>query len=169
MKHNDSNRKINALFVCDAAGILEPATANQIIEHAIQLLGKRLKRNTSLESPQLAREYLQLKLAALEHEVFVILFLDTKHRLLACEEIFRGTIDACTVHPREVLKIALARNAAAVILAHNHPSGIAEPSQADRRLTDRLREVLALVDIRVIDHLVVGADTAVSFAERGLL
>lgn len=165
MEHNDAKR--NVLFRCDEAGILEPATADQIVESAIHILGDQLKRNTTLDSPRLAREYLQLKLAPLEHEVFVMLFLDTKHHLLAYEEIFRGTIDACTVHPREVLKIALVRNAAAVILAHNHPSGIAEPSQSDRRLTDRLREALALVDIRVVDHLVVGADTAVSFAERG--
>jgi DNA repair protein RadC len=137
------------------------------VESAIRILGEQLKRNTTLDSPRLAREYLQLKLAPLEHEVFVMLFLDTKHHLLGYEEIFRGTIDACAVHPREVLKIALARNAAAVILAHNHPSGIAEPSQSDRRLTERLRDALALVDIRVVDHLVVGADTAVSFAERG--
>jgi DNA repair protein RadC len=101
--------------------------------------------------------------------VFTCLFLDNRHRVIECEELFRGTIDGASVHPREVVKRALQLNAAALILAHNHPSGVAEPSQADQQLTRRLREALGLVDIRVLDHLVVGDGEAVSFAERGLL
>ena len=105
----------------------------------------------------------------LPHEGFCGVFLDNRHRVIALEELFRGTIDGASVHPREVVKRALAKNAAAVILAHNHPSGIAEPSQADELITRRLKEALALVDIRVLDHLVIGDGVCESFAERGLL
>jgi DNA repair protein RadC len=110
-----------------------------------------------------------LRLRDLQHEVFCCLLLDNHHRVLAFEELFRGTIDGAIVHPREVLKLALSRNAAAVILVHNHPSGVAEPSPADRLITVRLKEALALVDIRVLDHLVVGDGVCESFVERGLL
>jgi DNA repair protein RadC len=105
----------------------------------------------------------------MEREVFGCLFLDNRHRLIALEEMFLGTIDGASVHPREVVKRALKLNAAAVILAHNHPSGVAEPSQADELITARIRDALALVDIRVLDHLVVGGTTVTSFAERGLI
>jgi DNA repair protein RadC len=111
----------------------------------------------------------QLRLAPRDHEVFTILFLDSRHRLIDCREIFRGTIDGASVHPREVVKEALARNAAAVILSHNHPSGVAEPSQADELITQRLREALALIDVRVLDHLIVAGSDVVSLAERGAL
>jgi DNA repair protein RadC len=103
------------------------------------------------------------------YEVFCCLHLDNRHRLIAFDELFRGTIDGASVHPREVVRQALARNAAAVILAHNHPSGVAEPSQADELITHRLKEALALVDIRLLDHLIVGDGSCVSFAEKGLL
>jgi len=122
-----------------------------------------------MTSPQETREYLRIRLATLEHEVFCLVLLDNRHHLLAFVELFRGTIDGAAVHPREVVKEALRHNAAAVILAHNHPSGIAEASQADRLITQRLREALQLVDIRVLDHLIVAGDFILSFAERGLL
>jgi len=122
-----------------------------------------------LASPRAARDYLIARLRDLEHEVFCCLFLDSRHRLTSCEELFRGTVDGASVHPREVVKQALARNATAVILAHNHPSGIAEPSQADEIITTRLRDALALVEIRLLDHLVIGDGCCVSLAEKGLV
>jgi len=128
-----------------------------------------LKAAPSLINPRATREFLIARLRDLPYEVFCCLHLDNRHRLIAFEELFRGTIDGASVHPREVVKQALARNAAAVILAHNHPSGVAEPSQADELITQRLKQSLALVDIRVLDHLVVGDCACISFAERGLL
>lgn len=122
-----------------------------------------------LANPQATREYVQFRLRDLPHEVFCCLLLDSHYRVLGFEELFRGTIDGAIVHPREVVKLALSRNAAAMILVHNHPSGVAEPSAADRQITVRLKEALALVDIRVVDHLVVGDGVCESFAERGLL
>lgn len=124
---------------------------------------------SALTSPRATREFVRMRLRDLPHEVFCCLFLDNRHRVMAFEELFRGTIDGASVHPREVVKQALARKAAAVILVHNHPSGLAEPSQADELITRRLKEALALVDIRVLDHLVVGDGVCESFAERGLL
>lgn len=124
---------------------------------------------STLSNPRATREFLRVRLRDLPHEVFCCVYLDNRHRVIGFEELFRGTIDGASVHPREVVKQALARNAAAVILAHNHPSGIAEPSQADELITRRLKEALALVDIRLLDHLIVGDGTCESFAERGLL
>jgi DNA repair protein RadC len=126
-------------------------------------------RQPLLDSPTATRLFLVAKLRDLPYEVFCALFLDNRHRLIACDELFRGTIDGASVHPREVVRQALARNAAAVILAHNHPSGVAEPSPADETITLRLREALGLVDIRVLDHLIVGGSRCVSLAERGVL
>jgi DNA repair protein RadC len=122
-----------------------------------------------MSSPHAVREFLIVHHKKKERELFSCLFLDSRHRLICFDEVFHGTIDGASVHPREVVKLALARNAAAVILAHNHPSGVAEPSQADELITARLREALALVDIRVLDHLVVGGATVTSFVERGLI
>ncbi|MFO7705489.1 MAG: DNA repair protein RadC [Halopseudomonas sp.] len=140
-----------------------------VMEMARRHLFEELKRGTALTSPGAVRQYLRSRLAHLPHEVFACLFLDNQHRVIAFEELFQGTLDSASVYPREVLKRALSLNAAAVILTHNHPSGVAEPSQADQLLTRRLKEALALVDIRVLDHLVVGDGEPVSFAERGLL
>ena len=123
----------------------------------------------ALTNPRATREFLRARLRDLPHEVFGCVYLDNRHRVIAFEELFRGTIDGASVHPREVVKHALARNAAALILVHNPPSGLAEPSQADELITRRLKEALALVDIRVLDHLVVGDGVCESFAERGLL
>ncbi len=127
-----------------------------------------LRAGPPLTSPRVARDYLVAQLRDRDHEVFCCLYLDNRHRLLGFEELFRGTIDGASVHPREVVKRALQRRASAVILVHNHPSGVAEPSQADEIITARLRDALALVDIRVVDHLIVGDGICVSLAERGL-
>jgi DNA repair protein RadC len=128
-----------------------------------------MQRGPLLNNPAVVREHLLTHYAGAEREVFSVLHLDNRHRLIAVEELFAGTIDGASVHPREVVKFALARNAAAVILAHNHPSGVAEPSQADEMITARIRDALALVDIRVLDHLIVGGSTVTSLAERGLI
>ncbi|HWP94911.1 MAG TPA: DNA repair protein RadC [Gammaproteobacteria bacterium] len=151
---------------------LGPAKYAQLqaaLELARRHLGERLLRGEPLTDPDATRRYLIARLRDLPHEVFGCLYLDTRHRVLGFEELFRGTLDGASVHPREVVKAALARNAAALILAHNHPSGVAEPSEADRQITRRLREALGLVDIRLLDHFVIGDGCAVSFAERGLL
>lgn len=126
-------------------------------------------RGEALTSPQAVRDYLRLRLADREHEVFVALFLDNQNRLIACEEMFRGTLTQTSVYPREVVKAALKHNAAAMIFSHNHPSGVAEPSRADELLTTALKLALALVDIRVLDHIIVAGEKTTSFAERGLL
>ncbi len=132
-------------------------------------LEARLTRGDALANPQDTRSYLTARLRRYPHEVFACLFLDNRHRVISFDEMFFGTIDGASVHPREVVRRALDHNAAAVILAHNHPSGVAEPSRADQMLTRRLQDALALVDIRVLDHFVIGDGEAVSFAERGLL
>ncbi len=121
-----------------------------------------------MTSPDKGKDCIKLKLATLEHEVFVCLFLDNQHRVIACDELFRGTIDGASIYPREVPKATLKHNAAALILAHNHPSGISEPSQADKVITDKLKTALALIDVRVLDHFIVG-ESVYSFAEHGLL
>jgi DNA repair protein RadC len=139
------------------------------IEISRRQLTDPLKAGPSLSSPRATRDFLVAKLRDLEHEVFCCLYLDKRHRLIHFEELFRGTIDGASVHPREIVKLALQRNAAAIIIAHNHPSGIAEPSQADELITQRVKEALALVDIRLLDHIVVGDGVSVSLAERGLL
>lgn len=140
-----------------------------VIEMARRALAQRLTDAPVFDSPQAVKDYLQLQLGALAHEVFAVLFLDAQHRLLSFDKLFTGTLSQTSVYPREVVKRALARNAGAVILAHNHPSGVAEPSRADEYLTQTLKSALALVDVRVLDHLVVGHGQVVSFAERGLL
>ncbi|MGF1644881.1 MAG: DNA repair protein RadC [Thiotrichales bacterium] len=139
-----------------------------VIEMASRHLRERLKRGESFTSPTLARDYVSRRLRDYPKEVFACLFLDTRHRLLDFEELSQGTIDGASVHPREVVRAAIKHNAAAVILAHNHPSGVAEPSMADRQITQRLKDALALVDVRVLDHIVVG-DEVVSMAELGLI
>lgn len=142
---------------------------DEIIEEALRILKRRMLRNNVLTSPEATRNYLAVKLSCYEHEVFAVIFLDNRHRVIEYQEMFRGTIDGASVHPREVVKEALKLNAAAVILAHPHPSGVAEPSQSDIRITQRIREALALVDIRVLDHFIIGAGGYTSFAERGIL
>lgn len=140
-----------------------------VIEIARRALAERLVAQPSFEQPQAVKDYLSLQLAALDHEVFSVLFLDAQHRLIAFETLFRGSVTHTSVHPREVARRALALNAAAVVLAHNHPSGMAEPSRADELSTSAIKQALALVEVRVIDHVIVGRGSATSFAERGLL
>ena len=156
-------------FVADVGGASAPVSDEEVIAAALRILSTRLARSSALTSPTATREYLAVRFGDFEHEVFVCLFLDTRHRVIACEELFRGTVDGASVHPREVVKRALAHNAAAVILAHNHPSGVAEPSEADRSITRRLNDALKLVDVRVLDHLIVGGASVVSMSERGLV
>jgi DNA repair protein RadC len=157
------------LYIYDADGVTRTASADEILDAARSILARRVRRGRALSSQRHTRDFLRLELASRDHEIFAILFLDNRHRVIEFVPLFRGTIDGASVYPREVVKEALARNAAAVILAHNHPSGVAEPSQADELITHRLRDALALIDVRVLDHLVVTGDDVVSFAERGLL
>lgn len=150
-------------------GPAKRAEITAVMELARRSLAQRLAQRTVLSSPQEVKDFLRLQLAHEEHEVFAVMFLDVQNQLLQFEPMFRGTLSQTSVYPREIVKRALAVQASAVILAHNHPSGMAEPSRADEFLTHSLKQALALIDVRVIDHLVVGGDQAVSFAERGLL
>src|SRR3984957_4766970 len=143
------------LYVRDRADY-RPATPDELIAAARVALSHRFRRGSSLDSPGAVRDYLRLSLTELEHEVFCMIALDSRHRLIAHLELFRGTIDGSSVHPREVVKEGLKHNAAAVIFAHNHPSGVAQPSQADELISHRLRDALALIDVRVLDHLLGG-------------
>jgi DNA repair protein RadC len=150
-------------------GVAKYVQLQAIKEMSLRGLKEELQRGNALNSPRAVRDYLQLLLGARQQEVFLVLFLDTQHRVIASEELFHGTLSQTSVYPREVVKRALAHNAAAVILAHNHPSGVAEPSQSDQLLTDALKQALNLVDVRVLDHFIVGTGTILSFAERGLI
>jgi DNA repair protein RadC len=158
-----------ALYTLDADGRTQIAAEEQIIAAALARLDARVRERDVLDSPTSAKRYACVRLGALEHEVFAVMMLDTHHRLIAWRELFRGTLTQTSVYPREVVKEALALNAAAVLLVHNHPSGVGEPSRADEALTQLLKQALALVDVRVVDHLVVAGGAAISFAERGLL
>ena len=154
-----------------------PGRSDALLEHRLgvarELLLRRLRERLCtgplMESPQAVRDWLRLHCADLDHEVFIVLFLDTRHRLIEAADMFHGTLAQTSVYPREVVKHALACNAAAVALAHNHPSGSPEPSHADELVTHRLKAALMLVDVQVLDHLIVGADQVISFAERGLV
>jgi DNA repair protein RadC len=169
-------RSLRGLFAADRArlarcrgvGAARYAQLQAALELARRQQLETLYAGPALTSPRLAADYLLAQLRDRDHEVFCCLFLDNRHRLIGFEELFKGTIDGASVHPREVVKRALAQRAAAVILAHNHPSGVAEPSRADEAITARLRDALALVDIRVVDHVIVGDGVCVSLAERGL-
>jgi DNA repair protein RadC len=156
---------------CAAAGLglVRYAELQAAAEISRRQLSQTLRAGPLLASPKATRDFLSARLRDLEHEVFCCIYLDKRHRLIQFEELFRGTIDGASVHPREIVKLALQRNAAAVIVAHNHPSGIAEPSQADELITQRVKEALALVDIRLLDHIIVGEGVSVSLAERGLM
>ena len=145
------------------------AQLQAVLEMARRHLAEQLRRDSALESPQAVRDYLKALLRHEPHEVFGCLFLDAKHRVLAFEALFHGSIDSASVYPRQVVKRALAHNAAALILTHNHPSGVAQQSKADEALTAALKQALALVDVRVLDHFIVAANVTLSFAEHGLL
>ncbi len=145
------------------------AEAQDVLAAAREILATRMTHGDVLASPGAVRDYLRLLLRDKQHEVFVVVLLDAQNRVLASEEMFRGTLTQTSVYPREVVKTALGHNAAAVIFAHNHPSGVAEPSHADQLLTTSLKQALALVDIKVLDHFIIAGSAALSFAERGLL
>jgi len=161
-----------AFRAADQAGFYQArptVSAEDIVTMARQLLNRRFAKGHAITSPEAFRDFLQLKLADREQEVFGCLFLDNRHRILAFEELFQGTLDAAIVYPRAVAKRALSLNANALILLHNHPSGVTEPSDADRAITHRIRQALDLLDVRVLDHFIVGEGPAYSFAEHGLL
>lgn len=158
-----------ALSSIAGLGLAKSTQVQAVLEIGRRALREKLDRGEALGSPHAVRDYLRLRLHGLPHEVFVGVFLDAQNRVVAVEELFRGTLTQTSVYPREIVKRALHHNAAATIFAHNHPSGVAEPSRADELLTQTLRHALGLVDVKVLDHFVVGADAAMSFAERGLL
>ena len=158
-----------ALKTVKGLGPAKRAELVAVLELARRALAQQLTQKPLFNTPQAVRDYLQLQLGGLHHEVFAVLFLDSQHRLIALEEMFRGTLTQTSVYPREVVKQALTLNASSVVLAHNHPSGTAQPSRADEALTQTLKAALALVDVRVLDHFVVTASQAVSMAELGLV
>jgi DNA repair protein RadC len=158
-----------ALADLPGLGPAKQATLAAVFELARRAIAEPLRTAPVFTAPAQVRQYLMLELGSLPHEVFAVLFLDSQHRLIALRALFRGTLAQTSVYPREVVKEALACNAGAVVLAHNHPSGTAEPSRADEFLTQTLKSALALVDVRVLDHIVIGRGQSVSFAERGLL
>lgn len=158
-----------SLLVRDAAGSYRAVEPAEVLQAALQVLAGQLRGSEALSSPQVVRDFLRIKLGTLEHEVFAVIHLDAQHRVIEYVEMFRGTVSQTSVYPREIVKECLARNSAALILVHNHPSGVAESSRADELLTQTLKNALALVDVRVIDHLIVAGPAILSFAERGLL
>lgn len=160
-----------ASYVCEDQPQYTPAAilsaAKELVKRA---LSEEISQNTiNLNSPQAVKDYLKLLLGGRQQEVFVALFLDAQHRLIAAEEMFHGTLTQTSVYPREVVKRALTHNTAAVMFCHNHPSGMSEPSNSDRLLTDALKQALQLVDVRVLDHFIIGDESVMSFAERGLI
>ena len=157
------------LLACRGIGQARLAALKALPELARRYFEESLPSGESIRSPRDTESFLKARMQHLDHELFCCLYLDNRHRVLRFDELFRGTIDGTSVYPREVVKEALSVNAAAVILAHNHPSGVAEPSQADERITQRIKSALELVDIRLLDHLIVGEGAATSLASRGLL
>jgi len=157
------------LFVRGADGAVEPASSQEILAAARQVLAHRVRRGAALTSPHKVREYLSMRLGFLDYEIFAVILLDRRHRVIEYVELFRGTIDGASVHPREIVKLALEKGASACLLIHNHPSGVADQSQADELITTRLVQGLALIDVRVLDHWIIGAGDVLSFAEKGLM
>lgn len=144
-------------------------TDDEIVEAAKRILRRSVRRNTKLDSPAAVANYFAMKLQGLSYEVFCVVFLDSQHRIMGFKEMFYGTIDGAAVYPRRIVEESLNQGAAAVVMVHNHPSGVAEPSQADKRITERIQAALALVDVRMLDHFVVSGGDYHSFAENGLL
>jgi len=159
----------SSLLVRDVAGDYRPANADEVLAAARRVLAGQMRNCEVLGSPEVVRDFLRVKLGMLEHEVFAVLMLDVQNRLIEYVELFRGTVSQTSVYPREVVKEALVRNAAALILVHNHPSGATQPSRADELLTQSLKQALALVDVKVLDHFLIAGSGVMSFAERGLL
>jgi DNA repair protein RadC len=169
MTHQDQSPSATNRFAALKPGTLDRGEQEAVIQLALSVLASRHRTGRALGSPEETRAFLRMKLAACKHEVFGAVFLDNRHRVIQVAELFQGTIDGASVYPRVVVQRALEVNAAAIPLFHNHPSGVAEPSHADEAITRRLKDALALVDVRVLDHFVVTAGESVSFAERGLL
>lgn len=163
------NADLQRFCQCRGLGNAKYAQLQAVLEMARRHFVEILERGDALTSPEVTRAYLSAQMRGYPHEVFACLFLDNQHRVIEFEELFRGTIDGASVYPREVLKRALHHNAAAMIFAHNHPSGISEPSQADRQITDKLKQALGLIDIRVLDHFIIGDGEPYSFAEHGFI
>ena len=159
----------NTLYIKDANGSYLEASTNEIVTGARRRLRRTFRKGKVIRSPADTENFLIAELATEPNEIFCALYLDNRHRMIAFDRAFHGTIDGTSVYPRVIVKRALELNSAAVIFAHQHPSGVAEPSQADERITQRLKSALELVDIRVLDHLIIGGDTVVSLASRGLL
>lgn len=157
------------LFTHGADGTAQPATTEQILKAARQALAHRVRRGASLSSPKKVREYLTMQLGHLDYEIFAVLLVDQRHRVIEYVELFRGTIDGASVFPREIVKLALQKGAAACLLLHNHPSGVKDQSHADELITKRVAAALALIDVRVLDHCIVAGAEVLSFAEQGLL
>lgn len=164
-----AQRKHIELFTVGSDGERQPAPDAVVIAAAKSILDKKIGRRDVIKSPETAKDYLALQMGAYEREVFTVIFLDAQNRVIECREMFQGTLTQTSVYPREVVKLALSLNAASLILAHNHPSGVCEPSRADEALTQTLKAALSLVDVRVLDHMVVAGGNVLSFAERGLL
>lgn len=170
----EPNRQLD-LFTDGLSGFKDCAAELSIheqktIQEAFKILERSLRKpGIALTSPELVANYMKLNIAVRPHEVFVVLFLDSQHRLIESQEMFRGTINQASVYPREIVKEALRLNAAACILAHNHPSGIAEPSVADKEITKKIKQALELIEVTVLDHFVIGGTSHMSFAERGLM
>ena len=162
-------QQVGQLFIRDRTRRYRVATGDAILEAARSVVDQRMQRGDSFGDPKASSAFFQAKLAGLEREVFAAVMLDTRHRMIEYVELFHGTIDGAEVHPREVVRRALRCNAAAMIVAHNHPSGSTEPSAADRAVTARLKQALALVDVRLLDHIVVGGTTTTSLASMGLV
>jgi len=148
--------------------LADATTEQDVLAAAEGILGERLRRHGSIGNPTDANDFLRMRLGALAHEEFHVLWLDNRHRIIDCQKLFTGTIDGASIYPREVVRAALSVNACAAIFAHNHPSGISEPSAADRAITNELRDALRLIGVRILDHIVVGAE-CVSMAGRGLM
>ncbi|CCQ11257.1 DNA repair protein RadC [Pseudoalteromonas luteoviolacea B = ATCC 29581] len=167
--HNLFNATLGDVSAIKGMGEAKYVQLQAVLELSKRYLREPCERTTLFDSPEAVRRYLTMKLRGLGHEVFLVLYLDNQNRLIHDEILFHGTINSASVYPREVVKAALKRNAAALILAHNHPSGIAEPSQADKLITKKLQQALNLIDVQVLDHLIVAGPSCLSFAERGLI
>ncbi len=168
LKRNFNDNVQNGLKIKKQNGRYRIATEDEIIGTALSIINTRFAKATCIKSPQDTHDFLKLELTHLEHEIFAVMWLDTRHHIIAFETLFRGTIDGASIYPREVVKSALTHNASACILCHNHPSGINEPSEADRMITERVKSVLNLIDVKTLDHVIV-AEIIYSFAENGLI
>lgn len=159
----------SSLMICDSMGDYRVANDDEVLKAAQLVLAARVKGSAVMDSPSVVRDFLRARMGGLPYEIFAVLHLDSQHRVIDYVEMFRGTVSQTSVYPREVVKDAMNKNSSALILAHNHPSGSAAPSRADEMLTQALKSACAMVDVKVLDHVVVGGDTIVSMAEKGLM